>query len=496
MGIIIRKSFWISAISYVGAGIGYINLLWLFPQFLEIDEIGLLRFVQEAATFLLPFAMVGLNTSLIRFRPVLFKKDERSNNFFTFLLLGVLLIYLLFFVAFSLLEGPIMAYFSNNSPETKEFTGLVLLIVFIMAVHTLLEAYSRSLLELEVITFVREIVLRIGTSAAVLGYAAGWYSITMMINGLAAVWLLMALCVTVYLMTRRHLRLSFDFAFVKELNFKEFSTFSLYSMMSGASSGIVLRIDHLMISAMLGLAATGLYSTLFYMAILVEFPRRAISQVAMPLLAKAFAEKDMRSVYTMYHKSSVNQQFFGTLLYIGILANLPSLFRIMPQGESFEVAYWVFVIIGAGKLIDMIAGVNNEILQMSEHYRYILYLILFFAALCIVLNLVLIPIYGINGAAIASLVSMLIFNAIKAWLIWRFYGIQPFGKGNLKLLLISVVTIVPAVILPYLDAAFLDIVLRSAGITLAFVGLTLLWKVSGEVNEIARRSFAFIGINL
>lgn len=495
MGIIIRKSFWISAISYTGAGIGYINLLWLFPQFLDIDDIGLLRFVQEAATFLLPFAMVGLNTSLIRYKPLLYDKDDLANGFVTFLLMLAIACYGVFFVAFTFFEAPIMAYFSKNAPETAAFSSLVLLIILLMVLHTLMEAYSRSLLELEIVTVVREVVLRLSTSVAVSGYGLGYYSLHTMVYSLAIIWALMLATVTTYLIVKRRLRLSFDFGFLRSLSKKEFGTYSLYSMLSGASSGIVLRIDHLMITSMLGLAATGLYSTLFYMAILVEFPRRAISQVAGPLLSKAFASQDFDTIRSIYKKSSVNLQFMGTLLYIGILANLPNLFKIMPQGDSFAMAYWVFVIIGAGKLVDMIAGVNNELLQMSPHYRYVLYLIVFFAVMCIILNLALIPVYGINGAALASLVAMLIFNSIKVMIIKKFYQVHPFGAGNAKLLLITAVTLIPAVWIPYMDSPLLDIILRSAVISLVFTGCALLWKVSGEINAIAKRGFALIGIN-
>lgn len=67
MGVVIRQSIFSSIISYVGVAIGYINLLYLYPRFLELEQIGLLRTIQDTALLMAPFAQVGLAHSILRF---------------------------------------------------------------------------------------------------------------------------------------------------------------------------------------------------------------------------------------------------------------------------------------------------------------------------------------------------------------------------------------------------------------------------------------------
>ena len=70
MGVVIRQSFISSALTYVGAVVGFFNVLWLYPKFFGgLDEIGLFRVITDTAILLVPFAQMGLSTTLVRFFP-------------------------------------------------------------------------------------------------------------------------------------------------------------------------------------------------------------------------------------------------------------------------------------------------------------------------------------------------------------------------------------------------------------------------------------------
>ena len=47
----------------------------------------------------------------------------------------------------------------------------------------------------------------------------------------------------------------------------------------------------------------------------------------------------------------------------------------------------------------------------------------------VVLNLLLIPRYGMNGAAVAYAISIVFDNVATALLVWRLFGLHPFGRG-------------------------------------------------------------------
>jgi O-antigen/teichoic acid export membrane protein len=69
MGQAIRQSIFTSVVSYAGVVIGYVNLLYLYPRFLEPEQIGLLRTIVDAALLLAPFAQGGLAQTILRFLP-------------------------------------------------------------------------------------------------------------------------------------------------------------------------------------------------------------------------------------------------------------------------------------------------------------------------------------------------------------------------------------------------------------------------------------------
>lgn len=81
MGIIIRQSIWISASSYLGILLGYVNVILLFPLFLEIDQIGSIRFIQSTSALFLQFAQVGLSAVVLRYYPIITQRVGNTSGF-------------------------------------------------------------------------------------------------------------------------------------------------------------------------------------------------------------------------------------------------------------------------------------------------------------------------------------------------------------------------------------------------------------------------------
>ncbi|EMR03200.1 hypothetical protein ADICEAN_01678 [Cesiribacter andamanensis AMV16] len=145
------------------------------------------------------------------------------------------------------------------------------------------------------------------------------------------------------------------------------------------------------------------------------------------------------------------------------------------------------VIIGLGKLIDGAAGVNGELLSMSAHYRVNLYLILLMAVMNVVLNWLFIPLWGIEGAALASCLSLLLFNLLKWAYIRVRLALDPFSSKSLILLLLTGLAFAAGWFMPQLSHLLLDILLRSLLITAIFAAGVLAFRVSEEASELYRK---------
>lgn len=484
MGIIVRQSILTSVISYAGVVIGYINLLYLFPKFLDPEQVGLLRTVQDTAMLFVPFAVVGLGQSIIKFYPQLAGSDREANGFITMILLYSLVTVSIFLAVFLLFEDLIMSYFHRNARELTHYKNLILGLTLFLVMMTLLEQYSRSLLQIAFPGFLREVVIRLLQSALVLIYYFNFVDFSEFLAGSVWIYLLALGALALFLFSKGGLRLNLDFRSITSSKKREILVFSLLSFVGTSSMILIGKMDSVMVTGMVGLSANAIYTTAFYMATVIEIPKRAITTTASPLIAKAFGSNNLEEIRVIYQKTSINQYIIGSLLLIGVYANVENIFQLMPRGDFYEAGSYVILLVGTGKLLDMLFGPSSEIIGLSRHYWFNLVVITLLAIMVVAANYVFIPVYGIEGAAFGSLLSLLVYNAAKFVFIQQKFHLQPFTAATVKVTVINAVVLGINYMIPTMENIFVDIALRSAIITIAFATLILASKSSIEVNKI------------
>ncbi len=494
MGVIVRQSIITTIISYIGLVIGYLNLLYLYPLILSPEQVGLMRTVQDAAILLAQFAQFGLAQSIIRFFPRFIGQVSHSKSFINVILLAALVAFGFFLIVFFIFEQPILGYFQTNAREFIHYSGLVLWLSFITVITTLMEVYSRSLLKNVLPNLLKEIVVRVLLALVVLLYFKGLLTFPQLVTSTVFIYAICLAILVISLAIQGHLHTRVDLGVIEPALRADIIRFSLLSFAGTAGLIIVGKVDSLMVAGLLGLAPVAVYSISFYMATVIEIPKRAMTQVASPLISRAFERNDREEINKIYHKTALNQFILGTLLLIGIVANLDSIFSLMPKGDFYEAGKWVVVIVGFGKLVDMLFGPSSEIIVYSKYYWFNIVLILILAVSLIVTNNLLIPIYGINGAAMGSALAFIIFNLAKFIFIWIKIDLQPFSFAFIKVIIIAGLAWMAHIIIPKIEFVILDIFARSAVITIVF-GVLILWlKVSPDANELIAKGMMMIGI--
>ncbi|HEY9116578.1 MAG TPA: polysaccharide biosynthesis C-terminal domain-containing protein, partial [Roseivirga sp.] len=368
-----------------------------------------------------------------------------------------------------------------------EYFQLTLLITYLIILFQLLEAYSRSLLSIVPPTFLREIGLRISSTVCLILYGFDVISFNLLVYLLLAVYGLAVVALMVYFWSKNQLHFSVDFGFLRNGKLKQILNYGLFSLIGAGGTQIILQIDSVMISGSLGLDETGIYTIAFFIGIVIEMPKRAITQLSSALLAQSFNKNDMPAVNKLYRQTSINQLLVGSLLLIGIWANLDNIYSFIPNNEAYLTGINVVLFIGLGKLSDMTFGTNGEIIVMSKYYKFNVIAVSFLAMLTIILNLILIPQYGIEGAAIASFLAMLSFNLIKFLFVWYKFKVQPFGLGTLKLLGIIMIVLLLNSFFHPLESEIIDLLLRSGLISIVLLGLAYAMKVSEEFNALVKQ---------
>jgi O-antigen/teichoic acid export membrane protein len=85
------------------------------------------------------------------------------------------------------------------------------------------------------------------------------------------------------------------------------------------------------------------------------------------------------------------------------------------------------VILAAGGLVNALAGPSANLLSLTGSERYVSRVMLAVTGLNIMLNLMFIPRWGVEGAALATAISMVAWNVVMFVTVRRRLGLEPNG---------------------------------------------------------------------
>lgn len=482
MGIVIRQSIKTITVTYMGFVIGYLNTLFLFPLVLSKEEIGLTRLLISISFLFATFASLGAGNIPIKFFPY-FRDEKKQHNGILSLILSIgSMGFVLFVIIFFLLKDVIFDIYSKKSPMLLEYYFYFIPFTLIVVLTTIFESYlivqQKSILP----AFVREILMRLLIMMGLTSIYFGFFTFNVFTNSILIYYLLGLLILIIYIKREKILFLKPNLQIKKSPHFKEMLVFAGFVIMGNASATIIVNIDSLMLSAYSGLGSAGIYTIAFFIAAVIEIPKRSISQVVIPIVAEANKNKDILKLRELYQKTSLNQLIIGGLIFLGIWCNIENIFTLIPNGEIYRQGKWVVFYIGLGKLFDMATGINDEIIGTSEYYKMQLLFYIFLALIVIISNMILIPKYGITGAAVASAISIFLFNIIRFLFLLYVFKMQPFSLNTIKVLSVFLLTLLVSYLIAPINNFVIDLILRSLMVLILFGGLILLLKVSEEVQ--------------
>ncbi|MBL7924664.1 MAG: polysaccharide biosynthesis C-terminal domain-containing protein, partial [Bacteroidia bacterium] len=160
----------------------------------------------------------------------------------------------------------------------------------------------------------------------------------------------------------------------------------------------------------------------------------------------------------------------GGFLFLNVNLNIDDLFTFLPQG--YEDGALVVMILSTGSLFNMATGLNAAVLFTSEKYRYGAWFLISLALVVLVLQILLIPRFGMPGAALATSMASFFYNGLLFWFVKKHFHLQPFERENKILLLLVLVLFVVGSLLPSTGIPLLNIAYKGvliSGIYLAVV---------------------------
>ncbi len=495
MGIVIRQSIKASIVSYAGAVIGMVSTIFIYPYFLTPELIGLNRILVDSAFLFAFIAQIGIPNAIIRFSPQL-KKMGLIREAYRYALLLPLISFVFFGTLVFLGKDSLQGLFTENSPLVSKYFLLIIPFGLICLYMGIIENFAVAYYRITIPKLIRDIILRILLiGSAILFFhlqlSIDLYILLVIVSYALAVIILFAYFKRLQgIMTPRENRNGIPREMVRAI-----FPYMGFMLLAGIGSNIVTKVDAFMISSMIGLGSTGIYTISYFMTSIIEIPSRATLQISAPFVSESLEKNDIPRLKDLYVRYSSNQAIIGGLLLILLWANINSIFELMPNGDLYEAGKYVVLFVGLGKLIDVTTGINNLILIYSKYHRYLILFVLTLGIITVSGNLILIPILGITGAAIASLSSYFLINTIVVLFIYRKLRIQPFNLNSLKIFLLISLAFLINYVLPNLDNWFLDSFYRSLILLVIFVGFTYYYKLSEDLNSLVLKGISMLGFS-
>lgn len=464
-------------------GIGFITTGLIWPKVLKSEEIGIINFLLAYSAILAQFAGLGIGSVTNRLFPYFRNRETKHNGFLSLSLLfifsGIILVSIYYFI----FRQHIIQNNLGDSRLIPEFIDYLIPFTIATVAFIHLEHLTKVIYNVSLAAFSKELLFRVLNLLLILSLIFFKYDFRTFFILYFIVYCIPALILTISIIQTSEYNLKFNKSLFDKTLRNEILSVSFFGFLAGLGSIAIANVDKLMINNYLGLSATGIYSIAYLFGNVITMPSRALVKISTPVVAEALKKNDLPLVQKVFYKSSINQFIFGGGLFLLLWMNIDLLLSFLPS--EYASGKYVVLFICLTGLVEMITGVKGIIIAVSKYYKYQSVLTVILLVLLVSTNLLLIPKFGITGAAIGSLLSMTLFNMLRIGLIYKKFRIHPFGRKTLYVIALVIMSLLIYYFLfsgisnPIM-LAFLNVVL----IILVFFIPMLYFKISPEFSTL------------
>lgn len=187
-------------------------------------------------------------------------------------------------------------------------------------------------------------------------------------------------------------------------------------------------IDQIMLGMFGSHEDVGIFNLCAKFAMIASLSLQAVNTISAPKFAEYYFKKDFKNLEKNF-KSTTQIIFWTTIPIVLAFVSFPTFFLSF-FGNSFNNGSLALVLLSIGALISVMTGSVGVLLQMTGHQKIIQNILLISVIIEITMNAILIPIYGVVGAAFASVVGTAIKNFSLSYFVKKHFGfnsIYPFS---------------------------------------------------------------------
>jgi O-antigen/teichoic acid export membrane protein len=491
MGIVFRQSVKTSIVIFAGAFLGALTI-WLSTKYIPKQEFGFIRNLTIQSVLLSNFLLLGTGHVLIVFIHRFIDENSKRKVLITLCCIVPLISTILFSVFYFLFKSYLISHFQpSDIPLIRKYFVWLPIYTLLFIYMSILELYLGTQMKVAVAAFMREIILRLFSIFLILLYAFNVIDFSQLFIGTVLFTLIPTLIFLWLSFKTEKFGFSLKFSALGKNEYKEMLHFSWYHFLLIISTTLLGALDILMLPIYdrNGLSSSAVYGVALFLISFIQMPSKGMINSTYAVLAQSITNNDLPKAKNIFERASVNILIATVGISLVICCNLSNAVAIIKNDYTEVIP--VFLILIIGRLIDISTGMNDQVLSITNHYKFNFYVSLGISVFLFLLIRLLIPLYGIYGAAWASSVTLIIYNIVKYYFVWKKLDMQPFSKKTVLVIVAAIPALAAGYFFPYLFEparhvyvhTFIDASMRSAVIIVVYALMLLLLKPSPDLTE-------------
>ncbi|MBU3822324.1 oligosaccharide flippase family protein [Flavobacteriaceae bacterium XHP0103] len=481
MGIVVVQSVKNTLTTYLGFIIGGINVFFLYTNFMSDAYFGLVTFIFSTANVLMPLMAFGAHHTVIRFYSS-YKTRQSQNSFLIFAMLLPFTIAIPMGMLCHFFYNSISVWLTATDVVMEDYIWLIYFSAIAFAYFELFYAWSRVHMQSVVGNFMKELFHRVSTTILLFSLYLEFINVNQFVYAVVGVYIIRVFVMMLYAFS---IRLP-PVKLVKLKGIKSILKYTALIVFAGSIANIVLELDKVMLGYYIEIENVAYYSVAIYIASVIGVPSQAMEQIISPITAKLLNEGNNSGLKSLYQKSSLSLFIIGGLIFLLIVLNINELYLLIP--EKYEGGLLIVVLISLAKLTDNLLGNNTAIIYNSNYYVVALIFGGFLMLSMVVLNMILIPKYGINGAALATFAAVLSYNIIKIIFVKYAFGMLPFTFTTLKVLVLVLLGLMFFYFWNFPFHPILNIMLKSVLVSFMYGSVVYYFNFSNDVSQLIKKT--------
>lgn len=480
MGIVTTQSFKNTVSTYLGFAIGALNTLFLYTYFISNTYYGLVAFLMSTANIIMPLMAFGAHNTIIKFYST-FKTKNSLNSFLTLMLFLPLALIIPIGLIGCFTYETIGELLSQKNSIVKEYVWYIYVTAIAMAYFEVFFAWSKTQMQTVFGNFMKEVFHRVGTMLLLFAVYFKWLDVEQFIIGIVVLHVIRTIIMKLY-------AFSLKFPVIKFYKIEKLPSILKYSaliIIAGSIATVILDIDSFMLGMYIPIQEVAYYGVAIYIATVIVVPSRSMQQILQPLTAKYLNDKNKVALKDLYVRSSQTLFIIGGFIFVIILVNINALYLLIPK--AFGGGLLVVFLVGIAKLYDCLMGCNNVVLFNSDYYRVVLLFGVILTVLTVFLNMLFIPMFGINGSAFATFLAISVYNTIKIYFVKLKFDMMPFDKNTGLVLLVIVGCVLLFYFWEFPLHPIINIALKTLLVTALYVLAILKLEISEDISGMLRK---------